>query len=114
MIEIGGQPESGRPREPFAIQIEESYSAADRNDLAGGEKDPRQTGSYPLQWRPAEKHVFVLEAGKRICHLGVVHQIVEVQGTPVPVAGMAVCWHVRNTGDADIAVSRWKRRKLSR
>jgi predicted GNAT family N-acyltransferase len=88
MIEIGGQPESSTPREPLAIQIVESYSAADRDDLAGGEKDPSQTSSYQLQWRPTEKHVFVVEAGNRICHVGIVQQIVEVQGTPVRVAGI--------------------------
>lgn len=114
MIEIGGQPESSTPREPLAIQIVESYSVADRDDLAGGEKDPSQTSSYQLQWRPTEKHVFVVEAGKRICHVGVVQQIVEVQERLFASRELAVCWHVQNTGAADIAVSRWKRRKLLR
>jgi predicted GNAT family N-acyltransferase len=77
-----------RPREPFEVEIVESYSAADRNDLAGGEKDPSETSAYKLQWRPTEKHVLVLERGRTVCHVGIVGQTVEVQGKPVSIAGI--------------------------
>jgi predicted GNAT family N-acyltransferase len=88
MMGIGGQPESSSSMEPIAVQIVESYSAADRSDLSGGEKDPSQTSAYQLQWRPTEKHVLVVERGKTVCHVGIVAQTVEVQGNPVSIAGI--------------------------
>jgi predicted GNAT family N-acyltransferase len=88
MMEIGGQPESSRQREPLEVQIVDSYSAADRYDLAGGEKDPSETSVYQLQWRPTEKHVLVVEGGKTVCHVGLVGQTVEVQGNRVSIAGI--------------------------
>lgn len=88
MMETGGQPESARQREPFEVQIVEFYSAADRNDLAGGENDPSQTRVYQLQWRPTEKHVLVVAGGKTVCHVGLVGQTVEVGGNPVSIAGI--------------------------
>lgn len=88
MTEIRGQPQSLGPKEPLEVQIVESYSAADRNALAGGEKDPSQTIAYQLQWRPTEKHVFVVEGRKTVCHVGLIRQTVEVQGNPVSVAGI--------------------------
>jgi predicted GNAT family N-acyltransferase len=88
MTKISGQAQSFVPKEPLEVQIVESYSAADRNDLAGGEKDPSQTSAYQLQWRPTEKHVLVVEGRKRVCHLGLVRQTVEVQGNLVSVAGI--------------------------
>jgi hypothetical protein len=39
MTKISGQAHSFVPKEPLEVQIVESYSAADRNDLAGGEKE---------------------------------------------------------------------------
>jgi predicted GNAT family N-acyltransferase len=74
--------------ERLEVQIVESYSAADRNDLAGGEKDPSQTSAYELQWRPTERHVLVVEGRKTVCHVGLVRQTVEVQGNPVSIAGV--------------------------
>jgi hypothetical protein len=41
MAKIRGRAQSFVPKEPLEVQIVESYSAADRNDLAGREKDPR-------------------------------------------------------------------------
>jgi hypothetical protein len=87
-MEIVGQAESSSSRECLEVQIVDSYSAADRSDLAGGEKDPSQTGAYQLQWRPTEKHVFVVRDEATVCHVGLVGQTVEVQGNPVSVAGI--------------------------
>ena len=88
MKELDEQPVPSSRREPFEVQIVESYSAADRNDLAGGEKDPSETSVYQLQWRPTEKHILVVEAGMTVCHVGLVGQTVEVQGNPVSIAGI--------------------------
>lgn len=87
-MEIVGQPESSSSREFLEVQVVDSYSAADRSGLAGGEKDPSQTSAYQLQWRPTEKHVFVVKEGATVCHVGLVGQTVEVQGNPVSVAGI--------------------------
>jgi GNAT superfamily N-acetyltransferase len=70
------------------IQISDSYSPAEKNDLAGGEPDPSETHPYALQWRPTEKHIFIAEGGMRICHVGLVCETVEVNGNPVAVAGI--------------------------
>ena len=86
-MEIVGQPESSSSREYLEVRVVDSYSAAARSGLAGGEKDPSQTSAYQLQWRPTEKHVFVVKEGATVCHVGLVGQTVEVQGNPVPVAG---------------------------
>lgn len=88
MTKISGQAQSFVPKDALGVQIVESYSAADRNDLAGEEKDPSQTSAYQLQWRPTEKHVLAVEGRKRVCHVGLVRQTVEVQGNPVSVAGI--------------------------
>jgi hypothetical protein len=88
MTKISGQAQSFVREEPLEVQIVESYSAADRNDLAGGEKDPSQTSAYQLQWRPTEKQVLVVEGRKRVCHVGLVRHTVEVQGNLVSVAGI--------------------------
>ena len=114
MTKISGQAQSFVQKEPLEVQIVESYSAADRNDLAGGQKDPSQTSAYQLQWRPMEKHVLVVEGRKRVCHVGLVRQTVEVQGNLVSVAGIAEYWHGANAGGADTAVWRWKRQKRLR
>jgi predicted GNAT family N-acyltransferase len=88
MKELDGQPAPSRTREPFEVQIVESYSVADRNDLAEGEKDPSGTSVYQLQWRPTEKHILVVEGVKTVCHVGLVGQTVEVQGNLVSIAGI--------------------------
>ncbi len=76
------------PHAPIDVRVEEFYSGADRSDLAGGEKDPSQTSGYQLQWRPTEKHVLILEGGRKACHVGLVKHTVAVEGQPVPVAGI--------------------------
>ena len=87
-MEIVRRPESSSSRGCLEVRVVDSYSAADRSGLAGGEKDPSQTGAYQLQWRPAEKHVFVVKEGATVCHVGLVGQTVEVQGNPVSLAGI--------------------------
>jgi GNAT superfamily N-acetyltransferase len=74
--------------EPLEIQITDSYSAAEKNDLAGGEVDPSQTHAYALQWRPTEKHIFIAAGGKKLCHVGLVCETVEVNGNRIAVAGI--------------------------
>jgi hypothetical protein len=88
MMEIEEQPESSWQREPLKVQIVNSYSAAERDDLAGGEKDPSETSVYRFEWRPTEKHVLVVEGGKTVCHVGLVAQTVEVQGNAISIAGI--------------------------
>jgi predicted GNAT family N-acyltransferase len=87
-MEMVRQPESSSSRQCLEVRVVDSYSAADRSGLAGGEKDPNQTAAYQLQWRPTEKHVFVVKEGATVCHVGLVGQTVEVQGSPVYVAGI--------------------------
>src|SRR5271154_1995366 len=85
---IEGTTRSSRPEETFEIEISRTYSAADKSDLAGGEEDPSQTHPYKLQWRPTETHVFLCAGGKRLCHVGIVEQTVEIAGDPVGLAGI--------------------------
>lgn len=102
------------PKQPLEVQIVESYSAADRNDLAGGEKDPSQTSAYQLQWRPTEKHVLVVEVERGFV-MGLVRWTVEVQGNLVSVAGLGGVLARRECrGRADTAVLRWKRQERLR
>jgi len=76
------------PPAPIEVRVVESYSEADRRELAGGEEDPSQTSAYQLQWRPTEKHVLIVEGGRKICHVGLVKQSVAIGGQAVPVAGI--------------------------
>jgi len=76
------------PLAPIDIRVAEFYSEADRSDLAGGEKDPSQTGAYQLRWRPTEKHVLIVEGGRNVCHVGLVKHTVAVEGLLVPIAGI--------------------------
>jgi aminoglycoside 2'-N-acetyltransferase I len=80
--------QSPMSRVPIEVCVEEIYSEADRSDLAGGDKDPSQTSAYQLQWRPTEKHVLILEGGRKVCHVGLVNHTVAVEGHPVVVAGI--------------------------
>ena len=82
------QSQSPMPPAPIEVRVVDSYTEADRSDLAGGEKDPSQTGAYQLQWRPTEKHVLILEGGRKVCHVGLVKHSVAVEGHPVPIAGI--------------------------
>jgi aminoglycoside 2'-N-acetyltransferase I len=78
------------PVPPVSVEVRvvDSYSRADRSELAGGEEDPNQTSAYQLQWRPTEKHVLILEGGRKVCHVGLVKHCVAVEGHPVPIAGI--------------------------
>ncbi len=80
--------QSPMPPAPIEVHMADSYSGADRSDLAGGEKDASQTSAYQLQWRPTEKHVLIVESGRKVCHVGLVKHTVAVEGQPVPVAGI--------------------------
>jgi aminoglycoside 2'-N-acetyltransferase I len=80
--------QSSMPPAPIEVRVVESYSEADRSDLASGEKDPSQTRAYQLQWRPTEKHVLIVEGGRKVCHVGLVKHTVAVEEHPVPVAGI--------------------------
>ncbi len=82
------QPQSPMPSAPIEVRVVDSYAEADRCDLAGGEKDPSQTSAYQLQWRPTEKHVLILESGRKVCHVGLVQHTVAVEGHAVAVAGI--------------------------
>ncbi len=82
------QSQSPMPPAPIEVRVVDSYTEADRSDLAGGEKDPSQTGAYQLQWRPTEKHVLILESGRKVCHVGLVQHAVAVEGHALAVAGI--------------------------
>jgi predicted GNAT family N-acyltransferase len=88
MTKVSEGPESSGPIGSIEVLIAERYSAADRSELAGAEKDPSQTSAYQLQWRPTERHVLVVARGKTVCHVGLVGQTVEVRGHPVSIAGI--------------------------
>jgi hypothetical protein len=70
------------------IEISASYPPEAKRDLAGGDEDPSRTHDYNLSWRPTEMHVFVSAEGKRMCHVGLVRQTIEVSGAPLDVAGV--------------------------
>jgi aminoglycoside 2'-N-acetyltransferase I len=88
VMEIDGQPKSPTGMEPLEIQIVDAYSRADRDELAEGDEDPSRTHDYQLQWRPTEKHVLIVEGGQTACHVGLLKQLVEVNGEGVYVAGL--------------------------
>jgi predicted GNAT family N-acyltransferase len=80
--------EPSGPMESLEVRIVDSYTAEDRSELAGTEEEPSQTRVYQLQWRPTEKHVLVVERGSKVCHVGLVHQTIEVHGNPIVIAGI--------------------------
>jgi len=82
------QPQSPMPPAPIEVRVVESYSEADRRELAGGEEDPSQTSAYQLQWRPTEKHVLTVEGGRMVCHVGLLKHSVTVEGHLVAIAGI--------------------------
>ena len=73
---------------PIRIQVGDSYSRQDRNELSGGEEDPSQTHSFHLKWRLTDKHFLVMEGEKPICHVGLLKHTIEVAGFPIPIAGI--------------------------
>ena len=70
------------------IRVVESYSAADRLSLSGGESDPSQTASLGLKWQPKTLHVNVVESGITVSHAGLLTCTVTVGGHLVRVAGI--------------------------
>src|ERR1700760_1731499 len=70
------------------IEISASYPPEVKRELAGGGDDPSRTHGYNLSWRPTETHVFVSSSDKKMCHVGLVRQTVEVAGASVDVAGV--------------------------
>jgi len=80
--------QSPTPPGHVEVRVVDSFSRADRSELAGGEEDPSLTSAYQLQWRPTEKHVLILEGKRMVCHVGLVKHTVAVGGNPVPVAGI--------------------------
>jgi GNAT superfamily N-acetyltransferase len=70
------------------IEISTSYPPEVKRDLAGGDDDPSHTHDYKLSWRPTETHVFVSAEGKKMSHVGLVRQTVEICGASLDVAGV--------------------------
>lgn len=70
------------------VCVTDSYSPSDRLNLSGGDTDPSRTNAYCLTWIPKEKHVLILEDGRMVSHVGLVKRTVEVDGQPMPVAGV--------------------------
>jgi GNAT superfamily N-acetyltransferase len=79
---------SGLSASPIEIEISASYPIEVKRDLAGGEEDPSRTHDYKLSWRPTETHIFVSAEGRKMCHVGLVRQVVEVSGPSLDVAGV--------------------------
>ncbi len=82
----GVPPELAHPS--IEIEVTASYPPEVKLDLAGGDEDPSRTHGYKLNWRPTETHVFVSAEGRRMCHVGLVRQTVEVSGASFEVAGV--------------------------
>jgi GNAT superfamily N-acetyltransferase len=70
------------------IEISASYPPEVKRDLAAGDDDPSHTHDYKLSWRPTETHIFVSVEGRKMSHVGLVRQTVEVCGASLEVAGI--------------------------
>ena len=70
------------------VEISTSYPPEVKRDLAAGDDDPSHTHDYKLSWRPTETHVYVSVEGRKMCHVGLVRQTVEVCGAWLEVAGI--------------------------
>jgi GNAT superfamily N-acetyltransferase len=71
-----------------SIEISTSYPPEVKRDLADGDEDPSRTHGYNLSWRPTETHIFVSSEGRKMCHVGLVRQTVEISGVSLDVAGV--------------------------
>jgi GNAT superfamily N-acetyltransferase len=78
--------ESSQPS--IEIEVAASYPLEVKRDLAGGDEDPSRTHDYKLSWRPTETHIFVSAEGRKMCHVGLVRQTVNVSGASVDVGGV--------------------------
>jgi hypothetical protein len=77
-----------RPEPSIEIEVSSSYPLEVKRDLAGGEEDPSHTHGYNLSWRPTETHVFVSAEGKKMCHVGLVRQTIQISGASLDIAGI--------------------------
>jgi GNAT superfamily N-acetyltransferase len=84
------EPPTSTESSELAIEIEvaASYPLEVKRDLAGGDDDPSRTHDYKLSWRPTETHIFVSVDGRKMCHIGLVRQTVEISGASLDVAGV--------------------------
>jgi hypothetical protein len=78
---------SGSSDSSIEIETSVSYPLEVKRDLAGGEDDPSRTHDYKLSWRPTETHIFVSAKGRKMCHVGLVRQTIEISGASLDVAG---------------------------
>jgi GNAT superfamily N-acetyltransferase len=79
---------SGLSEPAIEIEVAASYPLEVKRDLAGGEDDPSRTHPYKLSWRPTETHIFAAVEGRKMCHVGLVRQVVEISGASLDVAGV--------------------------
>jgi len=77
----------GTSEPSIEIEVSASYPPEVKRDLAGGDEDPSRTHDYKLSWRPTETHIFVSAGGRKMCHVGLVRQTIEVSGASLDVAG---------------------------
>lgn len=75
------------PATSASIEISTSYPPEVKRDLADGDEDPSRTHGYNLSWRPTETHIFVSAEGRKMCHVGLVRQTIEISGVSFDVAG---------------------------
>ncbi len=75
-------------RSSIEVEVAASYPLEIKRDLAGGDDDPSRTHDYKLSWRPTETHIFVSAEGRKMCHVGLVRQVVEISGVALDVAGV--------------------------
>jgi GNAT superfamily N-acetyltransferase len=78
--------ESSQPS--IEIEVSASYPLEVKRDLSGGDEDPSRTHDYKLIWRPTETHIFVSAERRKVCHVGLVRQTVNVSGASVDVGGV--------------------------
>jgi GNAT superfamily N-acetyltransferase len=70
------------------IEISTAYPLEVKRDLAGGEEDPSRTHHYKLSWRPTETHIFASAGGRKMSHVGLLRQTIEISGASLDVAGV--------------------------
>lgn len=89
LLQSSTSPEFAKSSEPSVeIEVSTSYPQEVKLDLSGGDEDPSRTHDYKLSWRPTETHIFASSGGKKMCHIGLVRQVVEISGVSLDVAGI--------------------------
>jgi GNAT superfamily N-acetyltransferase len=84
-----------------------TFSLEDAAALAGGEVDPYGTEHLGITWKPGERHVVVIEAGRTIGHAGFLPIEVEAGGGMAPgvgLGGVMVHSTVRGRGIGELMV----------